>query len=84
LLEKWYIIDLQGGTIMVCQSQREGRFHKWLKDAHDWAVSRNRFPYPFGPMTICPKWFVLVVLNNYNKKRVWQILPTYIVNRLII
>jgi len=30
-------------TYWVPSDVKEGRFHNWLKDARDWAVSRNRF-----------------------------------------
>ena len=30
-------------TYWVPDFVREGRFHNWLKDARDWAISRNRY-----------------------------------------
>jgi isoleucyl-tRNA synthetase len=37
------IVENNKQTYWVPNEVKEGRFHNWLKDARDWAVSRNRF-----------------------------------------
>jgi isoleucyl-tRNA synthetase len=37
------IVENNYKTYWVPNSVKEGRFHNWLTDARDWAVSRNRF-----------------------------------------
>lgn len=37
------IVENNKQTYWVPNSVKEGRFHSWLTDARDWAVSRNRF-----------------------------------------
>eukprot|EP00555_Chaetoceros_dichaeta_P003208 CAMPEP_0198249896 /NCGR_PEP_ID=MMETSP1447-20131203/1263_1 /TAXON_ID=420782 /ORGANISM="Chaetoceros dichaeta, Strain CCMP1751" /LENGTH=1167 /DNA_ID=CAMNT_0043934629 /DNA_START=67 /DNA_END=3570 /DNA_ORIENTATION=- len=37
------IVANNAKTYWVPNNVKEGRFHNWLKDARDWAVSRNRF-----------------------------------------
>jgi len=37
------IVANNNKTYWVPNNVKEGRFHNWLKDARDWAVSRNRF-----------------------------------------
>jgi isoleucyl-tRNA synthetase len=37
------IVENNKSTYWVPSEVKEGRFHNWLKDARDWAVSRNRF-----------------------------------------
>ena len=37
------IVENNKKTYWVPNSVKEGRFHSWLTDARDWAVSRNRF-----------------------------------------
>eukprot|EP00554_Chaetoceros_debilis_P006576 CAMPEP_0194072646 /NCGR_PEP_ID=MMETSP0149-20130528/329_1 /TAXON_ID=122233 /ORGANISM="Chaetoceros debilis, Strain MM31A-1" /LENGTH=1167 /DNA_ID=CAMNT_0038752545 /DNA_START=98 /DNA_END=3601 /DNA_ORIENTATION=+ len=37
------IVENNKKTYWVPNSVKEGRFHNWLVDARDWAVSRNRF-----------------------------------------
>lgn len=37
------LLDNNKATYWVPAHVREGRFHNWLSDAHDWAVSRNRY-----------------------------------------
>lgn len=37
------IVENNKKTYWVPSSVKEGRFHNWLTDARDWAVSRNRF-----------------------------------------
>ena len=37
------LIKNNGETYWVPQFVKEKRFHNWLADARDWAISRNRF-----------------------------------------
>jgi isoleucyl-tRNA synthetase len=37
------VVENNRQTHWVPKEVKEGRFHNWLKDARDWAVSRNRF-----------------------------------------
>jgi isoleucyl-tRNA synthetase len=37
------LIKNNNGTYWFPNSVKEGRFHNWLVDVRDWAVSRNRF-----------------------------------------
>ena len=37
------IVENNKKTYWVPNQVKEGRFHSWLTDARDWAVSRNRF-----------------------------------------
>ena len=37
------LIEANSKTFWVPEFVKEKRFGNWLKDAHDWAISRNRF-----------------------------------------
>jgi isoleucyl-tRNA synthetase len=37
------VVENNKATYWVPKEVKEGRFHNWLSDARDWAVSRNRF-----------------------------------------
>lgn len=39
------IVENNKGTYWVPEFVKEKRFHNWLTDARDWAVSRNRYWY---------------------------------------
>lgn len=43
-------------TYWVPSFVKDGRFHNWLVDAKDWAISRNRYPSsPFSlPLSVPP------------------------------
>ncbi len=51
---------------------REGRFGKWLADARDWAISRNRFwgaPLPIWQCETCKKNIVIGSLAELKEKQ---------------
>ena len=49
-----------GQTYWVPSFVKEKRFHNWLRDARDWAISRNRFTSPHSPSEWMVSMFVLI------------------------
>lgn len=52
---------------------KEGRFGKWLADARDWAISRNRFwgtPLPIWRCEVCKEFEVFGSLKDLEKAKI--------------